>query len=379
MRFFPRKGGTVSKDSDEHIVKEELEARSEVLQAEADKSQSELDKIQEECEERRAELQDITQKVQTVKKEYDMSVDTLMSVKKDLNQSRMDLDSIHREYGEVSTRIRNSETGAEIGMSLARARDLLLNTRNEIRRATQEREKIREQAEQEKTVLSGIREEIRKAAEHGDAGEQRVLSGIREEVRKATQEREKIREQAEQEKTVLSGIREEIRKAAEHGDAGEQRVLSGIKEEVRKAREEREKAREQAEQERKTLSTVKREQMKAREELEETNAMLYNAKEDMDKKTKVQGTGPLTVREKEFIHGGSTDQRGSAGIIEAASAVVSSLKSKLKAAQDKIDSAQALLEEEREKHKKTKQKLESFRKRDAVKSGQEPEHGKDAP
>ena len=329
MRFFPRKGGTVSKDSDEHIVKEELEARSEVLQAEADKSQSELDKIQEECEERRAELQDITQKVQTVKKEYDMSVDTLMSVKKDLNQSRMDLDSIHREYGEVSTRIRNSETGAEIGMSLARARDLLLNTRNEIRRATQEREKIREQAEQEKTVLSGIREEVRKAAEHGDAGEQRVLSGIKEEVRKATQEREK--------------------------------------------------AREQAEQERKALSTVKREQMKAREELEETNAMLYNAKEDMDKKTKVQGTGPLTVREKEFIHGGSTDQRGSAGIIEAASAVVSSLKSKLKAAQDKIDSAQALLEEEREKHKKTKQKLESFRKRDAAKSGQEPEHGKDAP
>ena len=51
------------------------------------------------------------------------------------------------------------------------------------------------------------------------------------------------------------------------------------------------------------------------------------------------------------------NEKTNAGIIEAASVVVGSLKSKLNITQKKLEEIQGLLEEEREAHKKTRQEL----------------------
>jgi len=53
-------------------------------------------------------------------------------------------------------------------------------------------------------------------------------------------------------------------------------------------------------------------------------------------------------------------QTCSAGVIEAASAVVGSLKSKLNMTQKELEVIQLLLEKEREEHEKTKQKLKKL-------------------
>ena len=53
----------------------------------------------------------------------------------------------------------------------------------------------------------------------------------------------------------------------------------------------------------------------------------------------------------------SQTSKNNAGVIEAASIVVGSLKSKLTTAQKELEQIQGLLEEEREAHKKTRQEL----------------------
>jgi len=69
----------------------------------------------------------------------------------------------------------------------------------------------------------------------------------------------------------------------------------------------------------------------------------------------------LTPKERKFIQGEGSNQKGSAGILEAASAVVGSLKSKLNMAQKELEAVQLLLEKERKEHEKTKQKLEKLK------------------
>ena len=81
---------------------------------------------------------------------------------------------------------------------------------------------------------------------------------------------------------------------------------------------------------------------------------------DRDKKDNFQDTSVLTPKEKEFIERDSSNQKSSAGVIEAASAVVGSLKSKLNMAQKELEALQLLLEKERGEHEKTKQELEKL-------------------
>jgi cell division protein FtsL len=88
---------------------------------------------------------------------------------------------------------------------------------------------------------------------------------------------------------------------------------------------------------------------------------LYNAKEELGKKEHFQDTSILTPKEKEFIEGEKANQKSSAGIIEAASAVVGSLKSKLNMTQKELETIQILLEKERNEHEKTKQELKELK------------------
>jgi len=250
MGFFGKKKVEEIEDtSEEVILKTELESEVENLQKEFREKQQELDKI--------------TQKISSVKEEYDSTVGNLMLVKKELNQKNMELDIIKREYKE-----------------------------------TKEKNK--------KTELIKDSESINKF--------------------KVTEEKH-----------------------------------SKIKEELEEFTKKYEELKEQITQEQSTLHNIRKQQVEVEKELEEANSRLYNAKDELDKKDTFEDTSILTPSEKEFIGINNENQKSSAGIIEAASAVVGSLKSKLNITQNELETVQALLEKEREGHENTKKELEKLK------------------
>lgn len=109
------------------------------------------------------------------------------------------------------------------------------------------------------------------------------------------------------------------------------------------------------------LHIIKKQQLESEKELEEANSRLYNAKIELEKKDQFQETEVLSLKEKEFIEGNNNIQ-SSAGVIEAASVVVGSLKSKLSTTQKELESIQLQLEKEIEEHKKTRNELEKLKK-----------------
>jgi len=136
--------------------------------------------------------------------------------------------------------------------------------------------------------------------------------------------------------------------------------LSKIKEELEETTNEYDKIKKQVAEEQSTLHSIRQQQIEYEKELDEASSRLYNAKEELDKKDNFQDTNVLNPKEKEFIERNSSNQKSSAGVIEAASAVVGSLKSKLNMAQKELEALQLLLEKEREEHEKTKQELEKL-------------------
>ena len=244
MGFFSKKKEEDKKD-EESILKVELETEVEQLQKEFRIKQEEITKI--------------TEKIETVKSEYDTTVSNLMSIKKEFNQKKMELDIVQREYRETREKIKNSQQIKDT------------KSINEFNKTEKEFKKIKE------------------------------------ELDKMTKEHEKIKNEITKGQTNLHGIRKQ--------------------------------------------------QVEVGKELDEANSRLYNAKEELNKKEKFQDTSVLTPKEKKDMKVESQTSKNSAGVIEAASIVVGSLKSKLTTAQKELEQIQGLLEEEREAHKKTRQEL----------------------
>ena len=245
MGFFSKKKEEEDKKDDESILKGELETEVEQLQKEFRIKQEEITKI--------------TEKIETVKTEYDTTVSNLMSIKKEFNQKKMELDVVQREYRETREKIKNSQQIKDT------------KSINEFNKTEKEFKKIKE------------------------------------ELDKMTKEHEKIKNEITNGQTSLHGIRKQ--------------------------------------------------QVEVGKELDEANSRLYNAKEELNKKEKFQDTSVLTPKEKKDMKVESQTSKNSAGVIEAASIVVGSLKSKLTTAQKELEQIQGLLEEEREAHKKTRQEL----------------------
>ena len=245
MGFFGKKKEEEDKKDDESILKGELETEVEQLQKEFRIKQEEITKI--------------TDKIETVKSEYDTTVSNLMSIKKEFNQKKMELDVVQREYRETREKIKNSQQIKDT------------KSINEFNKTEKEFKKIKE------------------------------------ELDKITKEHEKIKNEITNGQTSLHGIRKQ--------------------------------------------------QVEVGKELDEANSRLYNAKEELNKKEKFQDTSVLTPKEKKDMKVESQTSKNSAGVIEAASIVVGSLKSKLTTAQKELEQIQGLLEEEREAHKKTRQEL----------------------
>ena len=245
MGFFSKKKEEEDKKDEESILKVELETEVEQLQKEFRIKQEEITKI--------------TEKIETVKTEYDTTVSNLMSIKKEFNQKKMELDIVQREYRETREKIKNSQQIKDT------------KSINEFNKTEKEFKKIKE------------------------------------ELDKMTKEHEKIKNEITKGQTNLHGIRKQ--------------------------------------------------QVEVGKELDEANSRLYNAKEELNKKDKFQDTSILTPKEKKDMKVESQTSKNSAGVIEAASIVVGSLKSKLTTAQKELEQIQGLLEEEREAHKKTRQEL----------------------
>ena len=245
MGFFSKKKEEEDKKDEESILKVELETEVEQLQKEFRIKQEEITKI--------------TEKIETVKSEYDTTVSNLMSIKKEFNQKKMELDIVQREYRETREKIKNSQQIKDT------------KSINEFNKTEKEFKKIKE------------------------------------ELDKMTKEHEKIKNEIIKDQTSLHGIRKQ--------------------------------------------------QVEVGKELDEANSRLYNAKEELNKKDKFQDTSILTPKEKKDMKVESQTSKNSAGVIEAASIVVGSLKSKLTTAQKELEQIQGLLEEEREAHKKTRQEL----------------------
>ena len=130
-----------------------------------------------------------------------------------------------------------------------------------------------------------------------------------------------------------------------------------IKEELDKMIKEHKEVKGQIVKGQSTLHGIRKQQIEVGKELDEASSRLYNAKQELDKKDKFQDTSILTPKEKKDMKVDNANEKSNAGIIEAASVVVGSLKSKLNIAQKELEQIQGLLEEEREAHKKTRQEL----------------------
>ena len=256
MGFFGKKKEVEIEENNESILKEELETEVEGLQNEFRIKQEEITKI--------------TEKIQTVKEEYDTTVTNLMLIKKEFNQKKMELDIVQREHRETREKIKNAQ-----------------------------------QIKDTKTI-----DEFNKTENN--------FKKIKEELDKITKEHKQMKEEITKGQTTLHGIRKQ--------------------------------------------------QVEVGKELDEANSRLYNAKQELDEKENFQDTSILTPKEKKEIAGSNPAERkeiagsnpaekNNASVIEAASIVVGSLKSKLSTTQKELEEIQGLLEEEREAHKKTRQEL----------------------
>ncbi len=130
-----------------------------------------------------------------------------------------------------------------------------------------------------------------------------------------------------------------------------------IKEELDEMIKEHKEVKEQIVKGQSTLHGIRKQQIEVGKELDEASSRLYNAKQELDKKDNFQDTSILTPKEKKDMKVDNANEKRNAGIIEAASVVVGSLKSKLNITQKELEQIQGLLEEEREAHKKTRQEL----------------------
>jgi len=137
--------------------------------------------------------------------------------------------------------------------------------------------------------------------------------------------------------------------------------LVKIKQKLEEITEEYNQIKKQVLQGQSSIHNIRKQQIEYEKELDEARSRLYNAKEELERKDHFEDTNVLTSKERKFIQGENSNQKNSAGIIEAASTVVGSLKSKLNIAQKELEVIQLLLEKERDEHEKTKQKLEKLK------------------
>ena len=134
--------------------------------------------------------------------------------------------------------------------------------------------------------------------------------------------------------------------------------LTKMKYDLEKITKEHDAIKEKITEEQSSLHKILAQQIQAQKELDEITSRLYNAKNLQDNNE----TSVFTLKEKKFIDE-TRDKRETKGIIEAASVVVGSLKSKLSMAEKELETVQTLLEKERNEHIQTRNELEKLKRK----------------
>ena len=133
--------------------------------------------------------------------------------------------------------------------------------------------------------------------------------------------------------------------------------IKNNKQELEKSTKEDNEIKEKISEEKSILTEVETKKLQAQKELEEITSRLYNAKKEQvtsDNET------IFSSKEKKFIQQQIGGNQETKGIIEAASVVTASLKSKLSMAEKELEAIQQLLAKERKEHTLTKTKLEKL-------------------
>jgi len=235
-------------------------------------------------------------------------------------------------------------------------------------------DKSEESGLKEGLEIENIQNEFRTKQEELDDIKHKILT-VKEEYNNTVSNLMRVKKEINQKKMELDvvqreykGIREKIKTYEQIKDSESVREFdktkgsfSKIKQELEKVTEEHNKIKEQVVAEQSTLHNIKKQHIEYEKELDEARSRLYNAKEELEKKDSFQDTSVLSPKEKEFIQKKSSNKNNSAGVIEAASVVVGSLKSKINMTQKELEALQLLLEKEREEHEKTKKELEKLK------------------
>ena len=160
-------------------------------------------------------------------------------------------------------------------------------------------------------------------------------------------------------KSKISNIDERLdknKKTADELDKAESN-LTKMKRELEKITKEYDEIKEKTTAEQSSLHKILAQQIQAQKELEGITSRIYNAENLQDNNTSL-----LTREEKEGTEE-TIGKKETKGIVEAASVVVGSLKSKLSRTEKELETVQILLEKERNEHIQTKNELEKLKRR----------------
>lgn len=247
MGLFGKKEETTIEKSDETILQEELE--------------TEVGELQNEFRKKQGEIIEYEKKLHAVKEEYDSTVTSLMEIKKETNQKKLELDVVKREYRDI------------------------------------------------KQKIEGIDEKYQKNKE--------------------------LIDELEKTKTTLKNAKQELEKSIKEDNETKEKISET----------------------KSNLQELKTQEIQTQKELEEVSSRLYNAKQEVGSHG---STSVFTNKEKDFIQEQIGKKQDTKGIIEAASVVAASLKSKIKMAEKELEAVQRLLTKERNEHALTKEKLEKL-------------------
>lgn len=206
--------------------------------------------------------------------------------------------------------------------------------------------------------IENIREKLRRVKEEYDIATSNLMS-IKKESNQKKMELDTIYLEYKNVKSKISNADEKLNKNKKSYDELDkvESNLTKMKQELEKITKEYDEIKEKVAEEQLSLHKIQTQQSQAQKELEEITARLYNAKNLQDNNE----TSDSTFKEKELDE--SRDKRETKGIIEAASVVVGSLKSKLSMAEKELEAVRILLEKERIEHIQTRNELERLKRK----------------
>ena len=176
------------------------------------------------------------------------------------------------------------------------------------------------------------------------------LMVVKKEANQKKAELEETRREYDDIKSKMPGSQKSAKSAA--SDDKTNTELARTKQELKKATDECQAMQARVVREKKLLSRLESRKAQAQKELDNANIRMRNVRQDLSKSQSASPTSssgkPLRLDE---------GNAASNSVIEAASVVVSSLRSRLKDAQDELSAVKQALEKEKNEHRKTREDL----------------------